>query len=115
MHLPALVRGDLAVVIEVHAVEMLERRRLGLRQAHAAVLVRVGHAAKKFRSDPSQITRPSWCRGRGGWFVNPALHQLPREAFDYLWMIDPPPFDPKYVAGLQPVWRNGSSVLYRLH
>jgi len=73
------------------------------------------HAAKKFRSDPSQITRPSWCRGRGGWFVNPALHQLPREAFDYLWMIDPPPFDPKYVAGLQPVWRNGSSVLYRLH
>ena len=71
--------------------------------------------AGKFAADPSQITRPDWCRGRGGWFVSAALHQFPREQFDYLWMINPPPFDPKYVEGLQPVWRNGRSVLYRLH
>jgi hypothetical protein len=72
-------------------------------------------AAGKFASDPSQIVRPSWCRGRGGWFVNAALHQFPRDKFDYLWMIDPPPFDPVYVEGLQPVWRNGGSILYRLN
>ena len=71
--------------------------------------------AGKFAADPSQITRPGWCRGRGGWFVNAALAQFPREQFDYLWLIDPPPFDPKYVAGLRPVWRNGRSVLYRLN
>ena len=29
-------------------------------------------------------------------------------------MINPPPFDPKYVEGLQPVWRNGRSILYRI-
>ncbi|GAA4709194.1 hypothetical protein H9L13_00955 [Sphingomonas lutea] len=71
-------------------------------------------AAGKFASDPSQITRPSWCRGRGGWFVNAALYQFPRDKFDYLWMIDPPPFNPVYVEGLTPVWRNGRSILYRL-
>ena len=47
--------------------------------------------------------------------MNPALNQFPRDKFDYLWMIDPPQFDPKYVEGLTPVWRNGRSVLYRLH
>ena len=71
--------------------------------------------AGKFAADPSQITRPAGCRGRGGWPVNRALKLLPRDAFDYLWMIDPPQFDPRLVAGLQPVWRNGNSVLYRLH
>ena len=70
--------------------------------------------AGRFASDPSQITRPSGCRGRGGWFVNAALDQFPREHFDYLWMIDPPRFDPRLVAGLQPVWRNRRSILYRI-
>jgi hypothetical protein len=70
--------------------------------------------AGKFAADPSQITRPGWCRGRGGWFVDAALHQFPRDRFDYLWMIDPPEFDPKYVEGLTPVWRDGRSVLYRI-
>ncbi len=71
-------------------------------------------AAGKFAADPSQITRPSWCRGRGGWPVNAALRNIPREAFDYIWLIDPPPHNPKLLAGLQPVWRNGRSVLYRV-
>src|SRR5205085_8529080 len=55
--------------------------------------------AGKFAADPSQITRPAGCRGRGGWPVNRALKLLPRDAFDYLWMIDPPQFDPRLVAG----------------
>ena len=71
--------------------------------------------AGPFASDPSQIVREASCRGRGGWKVNRALTVLPRDEFDYLWMIDPPPFDARLVAGLQPVWRNGRSILYRLH
>jgi hypothetical protein len=71
--------------------------------------------AGRFAADPSQITRPAGCRGRGGWPVDRALAAIPREAFDYLWLIDPPPFDQALVAGLRPVWRNGRSVLYRLH
>jgi len=73
------------------------------------------HQAGKFRADPSQITRPSYCRGRGGWFVERALPQLPRDAFDYLWLLNAPPVDPHLVEGLTPVWRNDRSILYRLH
>ena len=71
--------------------------------------------AGKFAADPSQITREGWCRGRGGWPVNRALALVPRDAFDYLWLIDPPQYDPRLVAGLHPVWRNGRSILYQLH
>jgi hypothetical protein len=70
--------------------------------------------AGKFAADPSQITRPAWCRGRGGWRVNAALAQIPRQAFDYIWLIDPPPHNPRLLDGLQPVWRKGRSVLYRV-
>jgi hypothetical protein len=70
--------------------------------------------AGKFASDPSQIVRPAGCTGRGGWKIDRALSALPRDRFDYLWMIDPPPHDPRLVQGLRPVWRNGNSVLYRL-
>ena len=71
--------------------------------------------AGRFASDPSQIVRPEGCTGRGGWQINWALRELPRAQFDYLWMIDPPRFDHRLVAGLQPVWRNHHSILYRLH
>jgi hypothetical protein len=71
-------------------------------------------AAGRFAADPSQIVRPSGCRGRGGWQVDYALAHLPRDKFDYLWLIDPPRFNPRGVDGLQPVWRKGASVLYRL-
>ena len=34
--------------------------------------------------------------------------------FDYVWLISPPPADPALLRGLQPVWRSGASVLYRV-
>jgi len=71
--------------------------------------------AGRFASDPSQIVRPVGCTGRGGWFVDRALTVLPRDRFDYLWLLQPPPFEQRLVAGLQPVWRNRRSILYRLH
>jgi len=73
------------------------------------------HQAGRFRSDPSQIVRPRGCTGRGGWQVDRALEALPRDQFDYLWLLRPPKYDARLVEGLTPVWRNGRSVLYRLH
>jgi hypothetical protein len=66
-----------------------------------------------FAADPSQIVRPNGCRSRK-WWIDRALRSFPREDFDYLWLIDPPPFDPKLVAGLHPVWRGPNSVLYQV-
>jgi hypothetical protein len=66
-----------------------------------------------FAADPSQIVRPAGCRSRS-WPVDRALKRFPREDFDYLWLIDPPPFDPRLIAGLHPVWRGPNSVLYQV-
>ena len=46
--------------------------------------------------------------------INGALGAIPREAFDYVWMIDPPPHDPALTADMQVVWRGPGSILYRL-
>jgi hypothetical protein len=50
-------------------------------------------AAGYFAADPSQLVRPNHC----------------------VWLIDVPPYDHSLVAGLQPVWRDPGSILYRLH
>lgn len=72
-------------------------------------------AAGKFAHDPSEIITPRKCPRERWWKpVNQALATLPRTAFDYVWMIQPPPHDPALLAGLTPLWRDGTSVLYRI-
>ena len=69
--------------------------------------------AGEFQSDPSQIVRADYC-SRRVWTIDRALRRLPHNAFDYLWMIDPPPFDPSYMRGLELVWAGPDSMLYRI-
>jgi len=70
--------------------------------------------AGQFTTDPSQIVRADSCRQSAAWTLEEALQHVPRDAFDYLWLIDPSPFDPKLVAGMRQVWRGRGSVLYRI-
>lgn len=70
-------------------------------------------APGKYAADPSQIVRPNGCRSRS-WWIDRALRGLPREHFDYVWLIDPPPYDEKLVADMRPVWRGPGSVLYQV-
>ena len=72
-------------------------------------------AAGYFAADPSQLVRPNHCRDPLHRTVDESLAALPRNDFDYVWLIDVPPYDPDLVAGLQPVWRGPGSILYRLH
>jgi len=65
-----------------------------------------------FSADPSQMVRPNGCRRPLR--IDQALAALPRNAVDYLWLIDPPPYDPKLVADMHPVWRGPGSVLYQV-
>jgi len=64
-------------------------------------------------ADPSQIVRPNGCKSKS-WWIDRALTALPRRAFDYVWLIDPPAHDPRLVAGLTPVWRGDGSILYQV-
>jgi hypothetical protein len=43
------------------------------------------------------------------------LSNLPRNDFDYVWLIDPPVYDPQTVADMKMVWRGPRSVLYKTH
>jgi hypothetical protein len=46
--------------------------------------------------------------------VSISLVRFPRAAFDYVWLISPPNYDKRLEQGLIPVWRNGTSALFRI-
>ncbi len=57
-------------------------------------------AAGYFAADPSQLVRPNRCRDPLHRTIDESLAALPRNDFDYVWLIDVPPYDPELVAGL---------------
>lgn len=70
--------------------------------------------AGDFASDPTHVVMPDGCRNYDLFPVSGALARLPRHAFDYVWLIDPPPFDPALVSGMDPVWQSGTSRLLKV-
>ncbi len=68
----------------------------------------------RFVRDPSQIVTATKCPREQWLTIADALRRFPRRAFDYVWLINPPPYDPALTQGLKPVWREGTSVLYRV-
>jgi hypothetical protein len=68
----------------------------------------------RFTRDASQMVTERRCWGEAWWSLNDSLRYLPREAFDYVWLVEPPRHDARLLKGLQPIWRNGDSVLYRV-
>jgi hypothetical protein len=67
-----------------------------------------------FIRDATQVVTARRCRREVWRTMNEALAFFPRDAFDYVWLISPPPYDRSLTRGLRPVWRDGSSVLYRV-
>ena len=67
-----------------------------------------------FSRDPSQQVLGRRCRGERWLTLDQSLALFPRDKFDHVWLIAPPPFDPALARGLQPVWRSGTSLLYRV-
>jgi len=70
-------------------------------------------AAGYFAADPSQLVRPNRCVDPLHRMIDDSLANLPRRDFDYVWLIDVPPYDPQTVADMHPVWRGPGSVLYK--
>lgn len=67
-----------------------------------------------FTRDPSQIVTENECKGEWWLTIDQSLAFFPRSAFDYVWLIDPPPHHSGLTAGFDEVWRDGTSVLYRI-
>ena len=67
-----------------------------------------------FAHDPSQIVTGRYCRGEWWRPIELSMRWFPRSAFDYVWLLNPPAYDPDLNRGLVPIWRSGRDVLYRI-
>ncbi|MES2096446.1 MAG: hypothetical protein V4459_06775 [Pseudomonadota bacterium] len=72
-------------------------------------------AARPFSHDPSQIVTLLQCPREWWRPIDRSLAKFPRAAFDYVWLISPPPYDVKYARDLTPIWRDGTSVLFKVN
>ncbi|MGP7796310.1 hypothetical protein [Sphingomonas sp. CLY1604] len=70
--------------------------------------------AGRFAHDPSQLVTDRRCRGEWWRPLRVSLAYLPRQAFDYVLLINPPPVGAEFLTGLTPIWRSGDDVLYRI-
>lgn len=69
----------------------------------------------KYATDPSQFVLLEPCPIQSDFMtMNEALAGLPRDRFDYVWLINPPPYDPRLTSGMRPLWRNRTDILYRI-
>ena len=82
--------------------------------AGAQLLTTRYYPAKHFAHDPSQIVTAVQCPREYWRPIARSLAKFPRDAFDYVWLIRVPPYDPALEQGLVPVWREGSSALFRV-
>ncbi|MEO6114335.1 MAG: hypothetical protein ABIP07_07830 [Sphingomicrobium sp.] len=94
-------------------------------EAAGAQLLRVNYsAAGKFSTHRSTITNTVECLARkkrmkdetqaADQLTTRVLQRFPRDAFDYVWIIQPGDFDMRQRPGLTPIWRTNDAVLYRV-
>lgn len=67
-----------------------------------------------FGRDPSQMVTQPDCKSELWHTLNWALTNLPRDKFDYVWIINPPPYDPSLLRGMTQVWADGPNRLFRI-
>lgn len=72
------------------------------------------HQAGSFGSNPSQVVRPNGTHDGVYRTIDEALGQVPRDKFDFVWLLNPMVFDQRLAGDLQPVWRGQGSTLYRI-
>ena len=68
-----------------------------------------------FAHDPSQIVTDRPCPRTSEFrTLAQALATFPRERFDYVWLVAPPPVDSSLLRGMRIVWRDRTDLLLRL-
>ena len=102
-HLPALA------LVRRHAFSNDQWEMAGAQLLHT-----LRSEAHPFRHDPSQIVTARHCRGEYWRSLNHSLAAFPRQAFDYVWIIDPPDYDTRWLAGMTRIWSDGDDALYRI-
>ena len=70
--------------------------------------------ALRWNHDPSQVVTGERCPHDKWWPLPWSMARVPRAAFDYVWLIDPPWYDSAIMAGTTLVWTDGHNALYRI-
>ncbi len=114
---PCRARWKLSRTTHVPSMAIVRRHAFTNDQfaAAGAQLIRVRYRdAGAFSRDPSQMVVGENCPKTQWKRFAPMLAALPRDAFDYVWLINPPVDRDADLSGLAPVWSNGRSTLYRI-
>lgn len=110
-HLPALA------IVRRHAFSNDQWEMPGaqlMRSTFPNVNKRTDPITYHYGRDPSQMATPFGCRSRIWATLDSSLLYLPRERFDYVWIIDPPLYHYKLLRGMTLVWHDGNNALYRI-
>jgi hypothetical protein len=103
LHLPAMA------IVRRHAFSNDQWTMAG------AQLLQVRYSAgRPYIRDPTEVVTARRCAHEYWRTLDTSLVTFPRDAFDYVWILDPPDYDHSLTAGLIEVWRDGRSVLYRV-
>ena len=70
--------------------------------------------AGEFGFDPSEVVRPNGQKNLNSRTIDEALREVPRDKFDFIWLINAPPFDKRLIQNLEPVWSGPDTTLYRI-
>ena len=71
--------------------------------------------ASRWSHDSSQVVTGVRCRFDKWWSLPDSMAGLPRAAFDYIWLIDPPHYDPAIMTGTTLLWTDGHNALYHVN
>lgn len=116
--LPCLSRWDATRMDHLGAMAIVRREAFvnGQWSMPGAQLLRIKYApAKGFAEDPTQILRPSWCSAPRSRSLENSIAHFPRDAFDFVWLIDARPDRWPREPDLVQVWRGPrSGALYRV-
>jgi hypothetical protein len=102
-----------------HVGGMVMVRRHGMVNNHwenpgAKLLTNIYLPAGRFRYDPSQLVRDPACPLIIATPIDVQLARIPRQAFDYVWLVQPPAFDQRLLAPAELIYRAPGVYLYRL-
>lgn len=116
--LPCLSRWDATRMDHLGAMAIVRREAFvnGQWSMAGAQLLSIKYApARGFAEDPTQILRPKWCSARRARTLEYSLAHFPRDAFDFVWLIDARPERWPHQPDLVQVWRGPrGGALYRV-
>lgn len=83
--------------------------------AEGAQSIRSKINAPGYAVDGSQFVTSPQCTDQLQYEINRKLTNLPRDQFDYVWLIDTPPHSPQSVEGMTLLWADRNSAVYRIN